>query len=895
MKKGIIYFVFVSLLLSTLAAFSVNAEVNTSERVDEAFEVTTYDNLGVLGNGDPHIEITYPEPGYLYLFKLRPIQMPISSALDLGYSVVVNRNLNIATDSDEIHHVKFVARGIVTGWETIRWDYKNIDGLSTDLSLSSGVYEITTYAFDEFDNEVGSDSVKVLFIKVGRDDFGIWINTRYNGGEEFSTPLNIGLAEFGSMLNTGESKFVQVTMQNKDDTTVELRFARTKIMDGSENVIETKFNVETECDTTKNYETSLEVRFPFAMLDGGQPSFSNNPYFSAKVGYKSYSASGEGANKVDTTFFFGRDNIDEPRVFRMKLKPSSLDSDSKLTFFTSYLGVDGSGDEVFQRVFSVGFEPAAELTITTIPGETKISYDFGESAGVPTKITFNAEGGLLDDIIQSFTIDPLPSFMSFDLTVLGVREFIYESDQTYDLTYSLDSIQNGNLVRFEVVDLPKKIHASCGIDIGEFGDLSVASFADLDMSSDVESLSLYFKDNEIPFVSIENFPRKLRYEGFIDIPAGIGNLSFYRGIDEVREITFNLAFDIVTITKSFELKNNFIRLAWDINLQDGQGDIHIERDSDSAMAFSTSITIGDWTFAKSLELSNTYIGLSWDINRDERMGRITFSKDSSGGSPSVSVSISHNDWSIVDTVDLNNELIELYWNLPTDEDSHAEIGLNTGGNEIVHNTLSLVEDSVELLSLGIGIQIGDNFHISWDNDDGVISNFEWSGNIRSLPEFYVSINLPGDVLTITGEWVVGDEGSLGLEFNRDVDIDFVNVETDRFKIDGHISFNANCPLDISWDWGEMGYFTIDTHNQAIGEDFSLSFYWDPAGTSNYRYGFTVASPEFLDTYFHVDWWKDEDVLLPRFWVIWDPLPSNWDLWEKTLLWDYEWYDIPWPL
>ena len=133
---------------------------------------------------------------------------------------------------------------------------------------------------------------------------------------------------------------------------------------------------------------------------------------------------------------------------------------------------------------------------------------------------------------------------------------------------------------------------------------------------------------------------------------------------------------------------------------------------------------------------------------------------------------------------LNNELIEVYWDRPTPEDSHAEIGLNTGGNEIFLNTLSLVEDSVEVLSLGIGIQIGDNFHISWDNDGGVISNFEWSGNIINLPQFYVSINLPGDVLTIDGEWIVGDEGSFGLEFNRDVDIDFVNVETERFKVDG---------------------------------------------------------------------------------------------------------------
>ena len=889
MKKGRVWFVVLSLFCSTVISFGVLAEVNSFERNDEISEEITFSNdPGVIGE-DPNIEIVSPESGYLYLFKLKPIKMRISSALGLGYSVVVGRSLVIDTDSENIHHMKFTAKGKITGWETVRWDYKNIDGLSTGMGLSSGIYDIAVYAFDEFDNEVGSDSATVFFIKVGRDDFGIWINTRYDGGEEFSTPLNIGLAEFGSMLNTGESKKVKVTMQNEDDTTVELRFTRTKIMEGSENVIETRFNVETECDTAKDYETSFEVKFPFTMLDGGQPSYSNNPYFSAKVGYNSYSADGEGPNKVDTTFFFGRDSMEEPRVFRMTLKPESLDSDSKLTFFTSYLGVDGSGNEVFQRVFSVGFEPATELTITTIPREAKISYDFGESAGVPTKISFRAEGGLLDDIIQSFTIDPLPGFMSFDLTVIGAREFIYESDQTYDLTYSLDSVQNGNLVRFEVVDLPKSIHASCGIDLGEFGDLSVASFAELDMSSDIESFSLYFRGNEVPFISVENLPRKLRFESFIDIPGGVGNISFYRRIDEVRAVNVNLAFGIVTITKSFELKNDFIRLAWDINILEGQGDIHVERDSNSAMAFSTSISIGDWTFAKSLELSNTYIGLSWDISHAERRGRITFSKDSDGGSPSLSVSISHNEWSIVDTVDLNNELIEVYWDLATLEDPHAEIGLNTGGNEIFHNTLSLVDDSVELLSFGIGIQTEDNFCLSWDNNGGAISNFEWSGRILSLSGVDILVNRDGDIFSIDADLQVGDEGIFEIELNKDVMVTFADSQSERFKIHGDVSLYADSRLRVSWELGESGKFEIFTFGEPIGDEFNLEFGWDPQHQGNYRYGFRLTGEDFVEITRTILWCSEGGQI--RIWILGGPLPGDWEL---EVLWDYEWYSVPWP-
>ena len=129
MKKKIVWFVIVSLLCSTAISFSVLAEVNSFETTEEALGETTLSNdLGVIGD-DPHVEIISPEQGYLYLFKLQPIKMPISSALDLDYSVVVGRSLVVDTDSVNIDHVKFVATGKFTGWETIRWDYKNIDGL----------------------------------------------------------------------------------------------------------------------------------------------------------------------------------------------------------------------------------------------------------------------------------------------------------------------------------------------------------------------------------------------------------------------------------------------------------------------------------------------------------------------------------------------------------------------------------------------------------------------------------------------------------------------------------------------------------------------------------------------------------------------------------------------
>jgi hypothetical protein len=883
--------VLVSLIVSPLVSARFG-EDQLDKNAGENFIENDGFSDSVFVEDESFIDIVSPMPGFLYLFQLQAIQMPISNALNLGFSVVIGRDLVIETDSFGVDHVQFVAKGKFTGWQTVRWDSLRVDGFSSSMDVSSGLYDISVYGFDEFENEVAQAFGKVLFIKVGGDNFGMSINTRFDGGQIISTPLNIGLAEFGSMLNSGESKIVNVPLQSQDDTTVELRFVRTKILNGEKNVILTDFNVETACDTSKEYEVYVDVRFPFVLLDGGQPSYSNNPYFSSKVGYRSFSESGQGINKVNCSFYFGRDSLSDPGVFRMSLIPDSLESDSSVVFFNEYVGIDKNNNEVFNRAFSVGFEPATQLMITTIPSQAKISYDFGRSAGVPTRITFNAEGGILDNIYQSFSIDPLPGYMSFDLTLLGAREFLYESDSSYDVTYTLHSKHEGELLGFEVVDLPTRIYASCGVDLGVLGDLAVSSFAEVDMSDYVERIALYIGEDDVPLVDVENLPKSLRFEGFVDVKNGVGNLTFYRDIDEIREITVNVVFLNVSFIQSFELKNTFVRFAWDVRLGSGVGEIYIERDSDSFMASSTSLSLGEWTFGKSLTLKNVFTGVSWDINRDERAGRITFARDSNGGSPVVSFSISHNEWSFVDTIELNNELIEVYWDRPTADDSHAKIGVNAGGNEIFLNTLSLFESDVEVLSVGIGISIGDNFEISWDNDDGEISNFKWSGNIINLPQLYVSMNLPGSVLTIEADLIIGSEGSFALQFNQDVVVNFVDVETQKFKIDGFISFHADRSLDVSWKWGEIGYFTVDTHEQAIGDGFGVKFYWDPTGNSNYRFGFNISAPSFLKTYLHVDWWKNESLLLPRFWVVWSPRPFNWNQWEKTLLWNYEWYDVP---
>lgn len=477
--------------------------------------------------------------------------------------------------------------------------------------------------------------------------------------------------------------------------------------------------------------------------------------------------------------------------------------------------------------------------------------------------------------------------MAFDLTILGSHEFLYESDQTYNVTYALDSEQNGNMVTFEVSDLPERIDATWGMDLGVLGDLSASSYLDLNMSRDVRRLALYFLGEERPFVELENFPRKLRLENTVDIPHGTGNITIRRGLDDVRVIDLTIAYDTMLVTKSFALKNNFMQLSWTIDLLNGTGLIDISRDSDSAITLTSVITLADWTFSKVVELRNTHLQLSWEINQAQRTGTIHFSR-TAGGDPTITLAISHNTWAMQDTLELKNNDIELSWDLATETDPHAQTSVTTDGEEFFYNTLSVIDNTVPLLQFGIGLSTQDHFALSWDNNAGVISNFQWSGKILSLSSLDLSVNLPGDTLTLQGTWHIGESGLMSIEINKPVAITFVDVATPRFSMNGFVSFSANRRLDIGWSWGDTGYLRVTTNGHPLGDAASFTLLIDPSGQGNYQYGFHASTTQFLQTNFNITW--DLQYPLPRIWIAGE-LPLNWwQNWDSSIYLDSQWYD-----
>jgi len=675
-------------------------------------------------------------------------------------------------------------------------------------------------------------------------EMGVWVHTQYDGVVD-SVKLDIGLEKFILMLNGGGWISYKLSMETTDDTTIDLRFVRTKIFldDGTEvDVVETNFNVDSPIDTTKSFEISLEVRFPFSLIEKKNkispllpilshhhfllqsltrvseimtcpflqhlvlllqniyghyketilsPFFLDSPsYFCARIGYAS-PANIKGPTRINTQFFFGRKNLWDPQVFRMKLSPQELTSLYPLSYVNSYLTVDTSGNEAFYQIFSMDFSPAAELQVTSIPRQARVRYDFGSSAGVATRISFHAQGGPLSDIVQSFLLDPLPAHMSFDLTVLGERSFLYESDQCYAVTYCVDSQQNGTLVALHLQDLPAQMKVEWGLNINLIAKTG-SGFVDLDMSHNIGTAALYLHGSSSPFLQVKDFPQSLRVAGYMDVPH----------------------------------LNGYIRAS---------------KYSGSPTTISVPLSFGTWMVTSELRLTDGYLNLFWD--------------------------------------------------LPTTNDSHVALGLDTNNNAMLASTLSLMDTTTHtrMLSLSFEGLATDDLALSWRYDDaGKIKDFEWSGKVTKLIDLSVMVTYQNISLSFSGSWILGQSGSLEIEFSIPLEVTFVDITSDQFQLFGSLSLYEDRFLKIEWELDRTGYFTIFTP-EPLGESLFLQIGYNyNYEKQEYQYGLRIHATDFLVITKTIQW----DTIngdIPRIWVLGDePLPGNWTV---ALLWNYIWYEF----
>lgn len=746
--------------------------------------------IALLSEEEPEITISYPEVGYLYFTEMDRVQyVPLLERFELSF--LIDSTLRINVNATDVDHVKFTAITIITADDAVMWDNNSADGFCCNFNVRSGLYKITAYAYDDVNNEIGSCSTKVIYLRFGsREDFGIWIRTRYNN---HTSEKKLSCAILESMLENGESTRCKISIQNNEDTDVDLRLMREEIVleNGSEiNALKLEFDVETTCNTTEEYEVALEVRCPLSFLGNSGVRYDGEniePYFCTQTGYLSPHGD-RGPEKIETSFFFGREKILNPRVFGMKISPSNAGK-SNITFFNRYFTVDAYGTETFSRNFSVGFEPSVELQVTFIPREFRVCYAFGEGAGMRENISFNTEGGLglFDDITQNIVIDPLPPNMIFDVShTKHLFTLLYESDEAIDdITYSINSKQSDNKVELGICELPERMNVSCGLDIDIGDGISSGFTVGMNMSDNITSGHFLIKGtNSTLRLSLNEVPKMM-------------------------DASFGLDLGILGDLKA----SGFI----DCNMSKAIG------------AGSLLLSSDDLTFLFGVENFPKRLCIN-GITNDNLTGSVNFSKEFEE-EPTITASVIFGDWNITDIFVLKKDYINFSWELPSvqhQNNPHLTLDLNANSDDVSHNRFTVYNADVQKEVFQMEI---DNFCKSYRleafldilNRSGYISALRSSNDFVTtidvsllLGRFYVNdtftLQTNNDFINVTLDLPDEESYHTSLDFDTTRDIEFGNVitvfDTDRsvellrFYFAGEKTVDGT--LHVSWDYTESG-------------------------------------------------------------------------------------------
>jgi len=377
---------------------------------------------------------------------------------------------------------------------------------------------------------------------------GIWIYTKYGDVEKY-TEIKTSTLQFLYMIlhpYYGIPQSIDVDDDGIRDIECNIRLYLTSI--SSKIGIKSSFQVNIE----RKLEEELTV-----MLTCHLPILFSSDYISLSSGF--LYTNGE-PTEIETGFGFSFALFSPGgRTFQIDLIPE-YGYKKNISAIFSYAKCSSSGHHITTRTFYVDFSPATELHITTIPRDLKVHYSFGNSAGTKTKITFRSYRDGNPNKMHSFIIDPLPSYMSFDLSVFGGRNFIYESDRSFDVTYIMEASENNTPIKLELVHIPTRIEADWGITGGLLPP-SLGGFVDLDMSDNIKEVNLYFNNSEKPFMSIKNFPRKLRVEGYIDLFLH-GKITASKFSGSPTEITTTIRFKKWEVQGSLTVKDGTMKLEW---------------------------------------------------------------------------------------------------------------------------------------------------------------------------------------------------------------------------------------------------------------------------------------------------------------------------------------------
>jgi len=725
-------------------------------------------------------------------------------------------------------------------------------------------------------------------------------------------------------------KSLQITLDKIQNQPKTIRYSSLsrilKLMNGVSNIIEVK---------SQEIINSADIIKPLA---------ADEDYIVTRVGFRS----NEGQKiplKFEKTLAIDRGTIFRPYVFQHEMNPYDIigtASNDVMFGFQAYRA--GISTPAYDVEFNVNFNPAVYTVTQFIPRTGRIIYYYHDvGSGEPLDITFSSnliKGGDQDEeeegtLSLTLTLDtPLEvagsgKWMIFDPKIIGDTsplggKFVYAASHKFDVGFTINSPRFEE--KIEIRGVPKNAIFSWGVDTeieimqGELIEVEVEGFADLTMSSTLDNIIIYYPkskpdESDVTCLRVEDIPSsrelragaslkidkgnmlKLDIGGFVqhDMSSQLGDIILYwpkADSNDPDAVFINVpggSFSSSGRTSAkatlyvdpddFYNPNNYIYANAERTASSDFGEINF---------YLPNI---DTPIVKVYDIpGNALARGKFEWNRLQGYARTQ--RSSSGGNiDPIKVNL------VFDKLILSNELRIGNGHIQTDfkiaEDGFFKFDTS---NDMLGNTFEVInKETGDSLAINAGTISAENFEADWNLDTTgqqiEVEELAFTGSLKAFKNFNISIDLEGKNVDFKGNWLMGEEGNLEIDFNQEkntiLNFDLGNDSND-IELNGYVELDKDLHFDISWkwkqgEWGDHAYFKINENtNKANLKEINFYFiYKDSWGANVTLYNAGI--------YVCIEWcWYNGKLYTWPVIKVYGTL----DFWIKLdWLTNYKWYEV----
>jgi len=936
MKKALVLIILTCMLCASMSGAAVSINNSETENIKDGGVIT--DDFGLITNQPTESaevntqlleDVNYQVDKYLNFEEynsiepkrstIREIEYPWHQDMSLGLGDWVDWNIRVVYQEpggepktfiqelnfdDPLH---FKDQFLEHPWHYERLNFDTNEDGTDDLEVYYSIFNSQIYNSEE---GINHKSIRTA-LKIRAEEMLV----REAGLEVYSEiALNYGLIKETSrsrersiFFNSGFGRIINKLVSNFQESFDSTRFP---ILNRFLNILSNKINVNEESNPP-------------------QPAVTDTDWLALGIGVDS--PVGETIpNYYEKYLNVGKENIFSPICFEHELR--KITAQEPLGFLYGFAAGHADQEPNYDVAFEVIFDKAFHIRNQFIPrnGYAYYYFDTGSSCANPS-ITYTTNGFGGDNFELKLVFDstyPLASSQNWfsidvDLNIFqGDPGFHYKANKKH--TVDVMVISPVFSAKVKLGGIPSAVTLGFDVDLsftyqqGQLLDVDGDGRLYLNMNSRLDDVILYYPElgptePKIEFVNIHSIASTelsagadlyvhnasmttIQGSGYAQLKQS-GDLGFikvfYRKADP--SDPDNLFVDIPDGIPAVQRVEAYAKLYMDMDDFSNPGNFvegRLQRTSSGDIDEISGYLPGQSSPIISLTQIPAHAIAKGKLEWNNLKGYAYAQRTSAGSLDPIEI------WLDVGTFSIYNKL--------TIRDGHIDCGFHLAEDgyfnfdttqEMIGDILEVEDTSTgNILDLSVDKVSAQDLALDWALDMSKsplpIEDLAVSGVLDSLEDFVIEATLQGKNLNFYGNWKIGKEGVLSIDFTQDEPVELVVEDflpdNPTWDFGGGVIISEDFHFDIKWHWirgsdNEKGYFKVNEDSNEPNFDY-IGFHieYDPDGTNNPQYGIDIGG-------------TNVGVVVWMEWMWVNALPDIW--WYVSisgnfhvhLLWEGEWY------